>query len=891
MADGNLDFDVRLNTDGFEKGISNIDKTMLDMKKTVMNVAKSTHDAFDGKNQKNIETLSQRLLRQMEAMERAKRATDKLKKSYEEMSKQDVTPKGLDKIEKEMAKILKQKEEELELNLRLEKSYNQAYAAIETLSSGDTQLQPIGDSFVSSINLAKEMAEKLGTELEESADKIVGLDEQAKRLGVSIQEIKMNPEGAQKAEELASKLEMAEQKLARLAYEASITDTNLKSALDETQPEKWKESIEGSTKSVKKLGTTAKKTSNEFSKMMKPIEKIATRLKRMVAAVLVWQVIRGALKGVSDHMQMVLGSNEQLSNSLKLIKVNLMTAFQPIITAIMPALNMLMDGLAKATAYMAQFISMLFGTSYEASRAAAEASYDQANALEAVGKSAKKAQKTMQGFDKLNKQQDTSGKEAGGEGGSNNHFVGTKMPDLNPVWAEKFFTALSKIKKALGPTIDSLKNLYEKGLKPLGRFVWQGALDFWDYFLVPVGGWVLGEGLPRLVDAIAITLASIDWDMLNGSLVTLWEALAPFAIIIGEGLLWFLEVVLLPMVEWAMNNVVPAAIDLISAAIELLGELIKGAMPAIEWFWETFLVPIRDFAWTIISKFIDGFVKAFRAFSDWAKANPQTIETIAKIVLTFLAGLWVYNTTKNLISFLLKLGDIFVGLSGKMASLMIANLPAAAILALAAAFVIIGGMWDKLSGASRVATILGGLAAAAVAAAIAIAVFHTSWTVGIAAAAIVGSIAAIGIAFAALKKQTGEGWSVATPNINPFGAAGGGDADGFMASLGKGSPLPMLAQGGLIPPRKPRAVIVGDNTVEDEIISPRSAIREEVKNAISELGGTWNGGADHQIFNMLNKILKAIESGKIIEMNGREFGRTVYRTMENIKGRTGHYIG
>jgi hypothetical protein len=276
-----------------------------------------------------------------------------------------------------------------------------------------------------------------------------------------------------------------------------------------------------------------------------------------------------------------------------------------------------------------------------------------------------------------------------------------------------------------------------------------------------------------------------------------------------------------------------------------------------------------------------------KALSKWAKENPEVIETIAKNLLTFLAGLWIYNTTKKLVGFLVTLGQQFVIFAGQMGTMIIAALPAAAILALAAAIVIIGGMWDKLSGASKVAVVLGGLAAAAIAAAIAIAVFHASWTVGIAAAVIIGSIAAIGIAFAALKKDTGQSWSVKTPTIDPMGSAGSGDADSFMSKMSgsSGSFLPALAQGGLIPPRKPRQVIVGDNQYEDEIVSPRSAIREEVKNAIAELGGI--GSADSQVLNMLMRILRAIEAGHTIEMDSRELGRTIIRTIRSVQNQTG----
>ncbi|MFO8212483.1 hypothetical protein R2K36_34040, partial [Pseudomonas aeruginosa] len=81
------------------------------------------------------------------------------------------------------------------------------------------------------------------------------------------------------------------------------------------------------------------------------------------------------------------------------------------------------------------------------------------------------------------------------------------------------------------------KRLWEE-LKRLSGFVWDGLKDFYDTFLVPVGKWILGEGLPRFFDIIANGLSKIDWQKINDALHELWVALTPFAINIGEGLLW-----------------------------------------------------------------------------------------------------------------------------------------------------------------------------------------------------------------------------------------------------------------------------------------------------------------------------------------------------------------
>ena len=107
---------------------------------------------------------------------------------------------------------------------------------------------------------------------------------------------------------------------------------------------------------------------------------------------------------------------------------------------------------------------------------------------------------------------------------------------------------------------------------------------------------------------------------------------------------------------------------------------------------------------------------------------------------------------------------------------------------LAAGILYLAKNWDKMSGAQRAITILGALAAAAAAAAIAIAVFHTAWSVGIAAAAIVGGLALLGLTFA----FTGG-------NKSELETSGQSMAQSFYDSSDfNGNPLPKLAVGGIV---------------------------------------------------------------------------------------------
>lgn len=74
-----------------------------------------------------------------------------------------------------------------------------------------------------------------------------------------------------------------------------------------------------------------------------------------------------------------------------------------------------------------------------------------------------------------------------------------------------------------------------------------------------------------------------------------------------------------------------------------------------------------------------------------------------------------------------------------------------AIAALVGAFLYISSVWDQMTGWEKVATIFTGLAAAVLAAALAIAVFHASWSMGLAVAGIIGAVAAVAVAFASVK--------------------------------------------------------------------------------------------------------------------------------------------
>ncbi len=330
-------------------------------------------------------------------------------------------------------------------------------------------------------------------------------------------------------------------------------------------------------------------------------------------------------------------------------------------------------------------------------------------------------------------------------------------------------------------------------------------------------------------------------------------ACQPLATNIGEGLSWLYENVLLPLGDWAVEQFIPHALDLIAAGMTALNDVWVAIEPTFTWIWENMLVPLRDFIWQVIIDFIDGLTYVFTAFSDWARENRETLEDIAAVVIGFLAGVWVYNTSKKIIDFITRLGTAIIAMGNKMA---LAGLKgaffAASVGILAAGILALSKNWDKLTPAERVITILGSLAAAATAAAIAIAVFHTAWSVGLAAAAIVGGLALLGLTFAF--KDTGD-----------TGDAAKAAADNFYSSYdwSKDFTLPALAKGAVLPANKPFLAMVGDQKHGTNIEAPLTTIQEAVAAVMNDHFGGMMAGFEALLEEnqRLRRVVESIEVG------------------------------
>lgn len=271
---------------------------------------------------------------------------------------------------------------------------------------------------------------------------------------------------------------------------------------------------------VSKFGSIFSLTSNKVNRgtqgMSRRTGQLGQSMRGLLPSLIVYQLIGRAISGLAKNLFAAFRTNEQFSNSLNQIKVNLMTAFYPIYTAILPAVNTLMNALATLTGQFAAFIASIFGTTYQAAKTGASGLYDDIQALKDTGDAAektkekvKKLERVLMGFDEINKLSLNNDKEDDSSLDKPNKpstDFGAATGDYQPpAWMKNFKNLLKDFFK---PFQDAWNNQGKK------------VIDAWNYALKEVIGlakaigksfmevWTNGTG-QRFIENLLILLADV----------------------------------------------------------------------------------------------------------------------------------------------------------------------------------------------------------------------------------------------------------------------------------------------------------------------------------------------------------------------------------------------
>lgn len=356
-----------------------------------------------------------------------------------------------------------------------------------------------------------------------------------------------------------------------------------------------------SAKGAFRAANKGAKTSNGL------LSTLGTRLKGIALSLLIFNwitkgfntMVNGIKEGfgnLTKYSDEYKKSVTSLKNANTQMKNSFATAFAPIVTAAIPHLVNLIGYVTTAANYVAQFMAVLSGRTTWTKAKGIQAGY--ADSLDKTAASAKKAAGALASFDTL---EVLNKKDSGGSGGGMGDMFEEVEIDSGIVDSvNKFKSLLEGLAEAAQPAIDAFKKLWDEGLSKLKDFTFGTLSDFYNSFLVPVGKWMLGEGLPRFFKVTNDLLNEINWERLRTSLDAFYTVLGKLAIIVLDGLLDFYEYFLKPLAVWTMSSAIPQIVDILTDFInkvdwEKINKSLERFWKAIEPYAEQFGQGLIDF--------------------------------------------------------------------------------------------------------------------------------------------------------------------------------------------------------------------------------------------------------------------------------------------------------
>lgn len=331
------------------------------------------------------------------------------------------------------------------------------------------------------------------------------------------------------------------------------------------------------------------------SKVSAQMGKFAKRIATIAKKVFIFTMIAKALRAMRSVLLNTINADKQMSASLAQIRGNLLTAFAPIYSFVLPAIRTLLSWLAKLTAVISSVFGAIFGQTASQAQANAKALYQQASATSAAGDAAEKAKRQLSGLDEMNRWESNDSSGGGGSGG------GPAAPDFSGVSQVKLpdnvQAGLAKIGEALRSIIESLKRIWDS---PVVQFIVKTVL----YVAMQRIAWILSS--------VGLVLEGIA-DILDGNV---WEGIKK----VGLGLLDLMNPI------GGLQDGFKSLWEKVASGALSAWEGIKSAFKSVpEWFQSKF----RD-AW---QKVKDVFSTGGRIWSGIKEGIENTFRTVVNAII------------------------------------------------------------------------------------------------------------------------------------------------------------------------------------------------------------------------------------------------------------------
>lgn len=448
----------------------------------------------------------------------------------------------------------------------------------------------------------------------------------------------------------------------------------------------FSKAFSGAKKMAGGFGKVVTGIKSKLSSAGKSAGRFGTRLKSIISGALVFNLLSSALRKMTDYLGTAIGSSSQMKDALANLKGAAMTAAQPIVEMLTPALTALANGAATVLSYLTRLISFFTGKTVSSMSGAAKK-------LQSTASTAKKAMASIAGFDEIQK---LDSKDSSGGGSAdvqpNFDFQGQSSfldSVMESVKAGNWSNVGALLSKKLNSCLSSINwpIIKEKASSWISGLV-EGINGFVQNLDWETVGSTIGESLNTLITSVGTFFANMDWTSLGGgigegissiftsinweqykqsltegfngilelvsgfasgfaplqgidfsaateSLQGLWQKLMDFADLVGGTLAEVYNTVLKPILKWVIEDGAPASVGVFTAAFNALSAILEPVKEGLDGLMAG-LEPVITFIEDVAMVALDGlksiFEKVGQVFAEKGEKITNIVSGIGEVI-------------------------------------------------------------------------------------------------------------------------------------------------------------------------------------------------------------------------------------------------------------------
>ena len=284
------------------------------------------------------------------------------------------------------------------------------------------------------------------------------------------------------AEKLDEKIRLSKEKLSYDIQAFENRNVRMAEKAAEREAQAKERAAERARKAEERVRIATEKARAKQLKMAtKGFRTLGRNILRSFKSVFMMTAVYAAFKTLRSLLSSATADSKKFTDSLNIVKANLLGAFTPIVSAVMPMLERLMSGLASVTTRITSFIAGIFGKTYRQVMAKTKKLQSTAKGSGSKG--------SLAGFDEINQ---LSG-DSSGTAGIDFSAIDSKGDETASKLGEKFARAFTKIKTFLSPVSEAMEGMFEGALLSYFSFVnavSPGMMSLWHNVFLPTLTWI-----------------------------------------------------------------------------------------------------------------------------------------------------------------------------------------------------------------------------------------------------------------------------------------------------------------------------------------------------------------------------------------------------------------